>query len=66
MLNNPFQEEIIPDVQPEHPLARPKVLSSSPVADFPEEEAAPHLDTLSFQALVESYYMSSSHLIFAP
>ncbi|KAJ7404172.1 hypothetical protein WISP_147102 [Willisornis vidua] len=54
MLNYPFSEEILPDVQPELPLAQYKAVSSYPVASCLGEEVDLHLATTFFQVVVES------------
>ncbi|KAJ7396609.1 hypothetical protein BTVI_143666 [Pitangus sulphuratus] len=49
MLDNPFHEEIFPEVQPEPPLVQLEAISSCPVASFLEEKADLNLATTSFQ-----------------
>lgn len=48
-VQQPFQEEILPDVQPEPPLVQLEATSSCPVTC-----CHPHLATTSFQVVVES------------
>lgn len=62
MLNLLFNKEILPDAQPKPPLAQLQAISSFPVPDCLGEEANPHLDTISFQAIVGSNKVTSEHL----
>ncbi|KAK4828653.1 hypothetical protein QYF61_000301 [Mycteria americana] len=50
MLNNPFGEEIFPNIQSKPPLAQLEAISSRPIACYLGEETDPHLATTSFQA----------------
>ncbi|KAK4827828.1 hypothetical protein QYF61_021912 [Mycteria americana] len=54
MLDNPFREEILPNIQSKLPLVQLEVISSCPVASYLGEETDPHLATTSFQVVVES------------
>ncbi|KAF4793078.1 hypothetical protein TURU_114682 [Turdus rufiventris] len=53
MFNNPFHEEIPPDVQPEPSLAQLEAIFSHPITCYLGEEANPHLATSFFQAVAE-------------
>ncbi|KAJ7395560.1 hypothetical protein BTVI_154349 [Pitangus sulphuratus] len=53
VLDNPFCEEIVPDVQPEPPLVLFEAMSSS-VTSCLGEEINPNLATTAFQVVVES------------
>ena len=54
MLDNPFGEEIFPNIQSKPPLAQPEAVSSHPIAFYLGEETDTHLATTSFQVVVES------------
>ncbi|KAK4815496.1 hypothetical protein QYF61_003054 [Mycteria americana] len=54
MLDNPFSEEIFPNIQSKPPLAQLEVLPSCPMACYLGEETDPHLSTTSFHVVVES------------
>ncbi|KAK4825213.1 hypothetical protein QYF61_025141 [Mycteria americana] len=54
MLDNPFSEEIFPNIQSKPPPAQLEAISSRPIACYLGEETDPHLPTASFQAVVES------------
>ncbi|KAK4815607.1 hypothetical protein QYF61_004822 [Mycteria americana] len=49
MLDNPFREEIFPDIQSKPPLAQLEAISSRPITCYLGEETDPHLSTTSFQ-----------------
>ena len=53
MLDNPFGEEIFPNIQSKPPLAQPEAISSYPTTCYLEKETDTHLDTASFQVVVE-------------
>ena len=54
MLDNPFGEDIFPNIQSKLPLAQPEAISSHSVAYYLGEEANTHVATTSFQVVVES------------
>ncbi|KAK4806266.1 hypothetical protein QYF61_013410 [Mycteria americana] len=54
MLDNPFGEEIFPNIQSKPPLAQLEAISSPPITCYLGEETDPHLSTASFQVVVES------------
>lgn len=54
MTDHPSHEEILPNAQPEHPLAQPEVISSCSVTASLGEEDNLHLTTASFQVAVET------------
>ncbi|KAK4827926.1 hypothetical protein QYF61_022374 [Mycteria americana] len=54
MLDNPFAEEIFPNIQSKPLLAQLEAISSFPITCYLGEETDPHLATTSFQAAVES------------
>ncbi|KAK4820115.1 hypothetical protein QYF61_020347, partial [Mycteria americana] len=54
MLDNPFGEEIFPNIQSKPPLAQLEAISSCPMACYLGEETDPHLSTASFQVVVET------------
>ncbi|KAK4818164.1 hypothetical protein QYF61_007606 [Mycteria americana] len=54
MLDNPFSEDIFPNIQSKPPLVQPEAISSHPITCYLGEETDPHLSTTSFQAVVES------------
>ncbi|KAK4820011.1 hypothetical protein QYF61_017390 [Mycteria americana] len=54
MLNNPFSDEILPNIQCKPPLTQLEAISSCPIACYLGEETDTHLATASFQAVVES------------
>ncbi|KAK4816835.1 hypothetical protein QYF61_023899 [Mycteria americana] len=58
MLDNPFSEEIFPNIQSKPPLAQLEAISSCPITCYLGEETDPHLSTTSFQAVVESKKVS--------
>ncbi|KAK4818988.1 hypothetical protein QYF61_022819 [Mycteria americana] len=49
VLDNPFNKEIFPNIQPKPPLAQLEAISSCPTASYLGEETDPHLSTTSFQ-----------------
>ncbi|KAK4817545.1 hypothetical protein QYF61_019502 [Mycteria americana] len=49
MPDNPFSEEIFPNIQSKPPLAQLEAISSRPIACYPGEETDPHLTATSFQ-----------------
>ncbi|KAK4827747.1 hypothetical protein QYF61_021218 [Mycteria americana] len=54
MLDNPFGEDIFPNIQSKPPLVQLGDISSHPIACYLGEETDPHLSTASFQVVVES------------
>ncbi|KAK4819909.1 hypothetical protein QYF61_014644 [Mycteria americana] len=54
MLDNPFGEEIFPNIQSKPPLVQLEAISSCPIACYLGEEANTHLARTSFQVVVES------------
>ncbi|KAK4826396.1 hypothetical protein QYF61_008067 [Mycteria americana] len=50
MLDNPFGEELFPNIQSKPPLAQLEAISSRPITCYLGEETDPHLSTTSFQA----------------
>ena len=54
MPNCSFGEEILPNTQPEPPLAQHEAIPSSPISSYAGEEADLHLATIIFQGVVES------------
>ncbi|KAK4831485.1 hypothetical protein QYF61_017986 [Mycteria americana] len=54
VLDNPFGEDIFPNIQSKPPLAQLEDISSRPITCYLGEETDPHLSTASFQAVVES------------
>ncbi|KAK4819224.1 hypothetical protein QYF61_027054 [Mycteria americana] len=58
MLDNPFSEEIFPNIQSKPHLVQLEAISSRPMACYLGEETDPHLSTTSFQAVVESNKVS--------
>ena len=58
MLDNPFSEEIFPNIQSKPPLVQLEAISSRPITCYLGEETNPHLATTSFQAVVESNKVS--------
>ncbi|KAK4826066.1 hypothetical protein QYF61_005025 [Mycteria americana] len=54
MLDNPFSEEIFPNIQSKPPLAQLEAISSCLIACYVGEETNSHLATTSFQVVVES------------
>ncbi|KAK4823336.1 hypothetical protein QYF61_001613 [Mycteria americana] len=50
MLDNPFSEEIFPNIQSKPPLEQLEAISSRPIACYLGEETNTHLATTSFQA----------------
>ncbi|KAK4829021.1 hypothetical protein QYF61_001796 [Mycteria americana] len=58
MLDNPFREEIVPNIQSKPPLAQLEAIFSRPITCYLGEETDPHLSTTSFQAVVESNKVS--------
>ncbi|GAB0191434.1 hypothetical protein GRJ2_001608700 [Grus japonensis] len=58
MLDNPFGEEIFPNIQSKPPLTQLEAISSSPVTCYLAEETNTHLATTSFQVVVESEKVS--------
>ena len=54
MLDNPFGEEIFPDVQSKPPLVQLEAVSFHPITSYLIEETSTHLATPSFQVVVES------------
>ncbi|PKU48776.1 ryanodine receptor hypothetical protein [Limosa lapponica baueri] len=53
MLDNPFSEEIFPNIQSKPPLAQIEAMSCCPITCYLGEETNPHLFTTSFQVNVE-------------
>ncbi|KAK4822886.1 hypothetical protein QYF61_021105 [Mycteria americana] len=58
MLDNPFSEEIFPNIQSKPPLAQLEAISSCPITCYLGEDTDPHLTTTSFQVVVESNKVS--------
>ncbi|KAK4827951.1 hypothetical protein QYF61_022566, partial [Mycteria americana] len=54
MLDNPFSDEIFPNIQSKLPWAQVEDLSSCPGTCYLGEETDTHLTTTSFQIVVES------------
>ncbi|KAK4816070.1 hypothetical protein QYF61_011294, partial [Mycteria americana] len=54
VLDNPFTEEIFPNIQSKPPLAQLEAISSCPITCYLGKETDPHLSTTSFQVVVES------------
>lgn len=54
MTDQLLNEEILPNIQPEPPLAQLEAISSWPETGSLGEEANPHLPTVSFQVTLES------------
>lgn len=53
VLDNPFHEEILPNIQSKHPLVQLEVIFSHPIICYLGEKTNPHLGTTSFQGVVE-------------
>ncbi|KAK4813834.1 hypothetical protein QYF61_001838 [Mycteria americana] len=53
MLDNPFSEEIFPNIQSTPPLAQLEAISSCPITRYLGEETDTHRSTTSFQAILE-------------
>ena len=54
MLDNPFGEEIFPNIQTKPPLVQLEAISSHPITCYLAEETDTHLATTSFQVILES------------
>ncbi|KAK4816580.1 hypothetical protein QYF61_017970 [Mycteria americana] len=54
MLDKPFSEEIVPNIQSKPPLVQLEAVSSHPTPCYLGEETNTHLSTTSFQVVVES------------
>ncbi|KAK4823633.1 LOW QUALITY PROTEIN: hypothetical protein QYF61_004366 [Mycteria americana] len=54
MLDNPFSEEIFPNIQSKPPLAQLEAISSCPIACYFGKEIDTHLTTTSFQRAIRS------------
>ncbi|KAK4815123.1 hypothetical protein QYF61_017398 [Mycteria americana] len=54
MLDNPFSEVKLPNIQSKPPLVQLEAISSHPITCYLGEETNPHLSTTSFQAVIES------------
>ncbi|KAK4826879.1 hypothetical protein QYF61_011998, partial [Mycteria americana] len=54
MLDNPFSEEIFPNIQSKTPLVQLEAFSSCPMAYYLAEETDTHLATTSFQRATRS------------
>jgi len=54
MSDNPFEEEIFPNIQSKGPLVQPEAASSHPITFTSEKRPTPHLAKTSFQVVVES------------
>ena len=54
MLDNPFGEEMFPNIQSKPPLAQLKAISSGPISCYLGKETNTHLSSTSFQVVVES------------
>ena len=59
MLDNPFGEEIFPDIQSKPSLAQREAISSCPIACYLGEETDTPLTATSFQVAVESNKVSA-------
>jgi len=53
MLDNPFSEEVFPDIQSEPPLVQLEAVSSCPIACYLGKEADTCLAIASFQIVLE-------------
>ena len=58
VLDNPFGEEIFPNIQPKRPPAQLNAISSCAITCYLGEETSIHLTTTSFQVVVESHKVS--------
>jgi len=58
MLDNPFSEEIFPNIQYKPPLAQLEAICSCRMAFYFGEETDTHLATASFQVVAESNEVS--------
>ena len=58
MPDNPFSEEIFPDIRSKPSLAHLEAVFSYPVTSFLGEEIDTHLTTISFEMVVESNKVS--------
>lgn len=54
MLDNPFGEEMFPNIQSKPLQLQLEAISFCPIACYLREEASPHQAAASFQGLVES------------
>ena len=54
MLDNPFGEEVFPNIQSKPPLVQLEAVSSHPITCYLGEETNTHLATTSFQVVIES------------
>ena len=66
MLDNPFSEDIFPDIQSKLPLAQFKAVSSHPITCYLGEDTDTQLATTSFQVVVESDKVSLPSASFSP
>lgn len=53
VLDNPFHEEMFPNIQSKPPHVQPEAIFSHSVIHYLGEETSPHLGTTSFQVVVE-------------
>ena len=58
MIDNPFSEDIFPNIQSKPPLAQLEDISSRPITRYLAKETNTHLATTSFQAVVEGNKVS--------
>ncbi|KAK4831743.1 LOW QUALITY PROTEIN: hypothetical protein QYF61_018873 [Mycteria americana] len=63
MLDNPFGEDIFPNIQSKPPLVQLEAISSHPITCYLGEETNTHLATTSFQVVVESNKVSPQPLL---
>jgi len=54
-----FRKVVLPNIQPEPPVAQFEAIPSSPITGYMREEADPHLTTTSLQEVAESSKVSS-------
>jgi len=54
MLDNPFSEEIFPNIHTKPPLAQLEAIFSHPITCYLGEETDTHLATIFFQVVVKS------------
>ncbi|KAK4818658.1 hypothetical protein QYF61_017266 [Mycteria americana] len=58
MFDNPFSEEIFPNIHSKPPLVQPEAISSCPITCYSGKETNTHLATTSFQVVVEGNKVS--------
>ena len=54
MSDNPFSEEVFPNIQSKPPLAQLEAISSHPITCYLTEETSTHLATTPLQVVAES------------